>query len=88
MSDIRKYTVIYVALLVLATAKVAFHGLDLGYGMFVGIIGVLAVMKIGLIAGWFQHLIDEPRSISYMMATAFFMVLLLVAAAGYSIQGT
>lgn len=86
MSSIRSYTLIYVVLLVLATAKFVFHGMGLDESVFVGIIVVLAVMKSLIIAGYFQHLIDEPRSITYMMGTAVFMVFLLVAAAGYSIQ--
>ncbi|WP_049907419.1 cytochrome C oxidase subunit IV family protein [Halovivax asiaticus] len=87
MSSIRTYTVVYILLMVLATAKVGFHGLGLGNTAFIGIILVLATVKILLIAGYFQHLIEEPRSITYMMLTSLFMVLLLVAAAGYSIQG-
>ncbi|AGB16534.1 hypothetical protein Halru_1936 [Halovivax ruber XH-70] len=87
MSSIRTYTIIYILLLALATAKVGFEMLPLGTGMFVGVIVVLASIKIVLIAGWFQHLVEEPRSITYMMLTSLFMVLLLVAAAGYSIQG-
>jgi len=47
---------------------------------------ILAVIKVSLIAGYFQHLKDEPRSITYLMLTALFMVLLLTLAAGYSIQ--
>ncbi len=47
---------------------------------------VLAVAKILLIAGYYQHLLEEPRSISYMMGLAVFMVFLLTIAAGYSIQ--
>ncbi|ELZ17378.1 hypothetical protein C477_12903 [Haloterrigena salina JCM 13891] len=87
MADIRKYTLIYIALVALATGKfVFFHVEAIKYQMaLIGTI-ILAIIKVGLIAGYFQHLKEEPRSISYMMATAVFMVFLLTIAAGYSIQ--
>ncbi len=88
MGDIRTYTLIYVVLLVLGTSKFVFFELDqiFTYEMALGATMVLAVVKSLLIAGYYQHLIEEPRSITYMMATAVFMVFLLTIAAGYSIQ--
>ncbi|NUB92521.1 cytochrome C oxidase subunit IV family protein [Haloterrigena sp. SYSU A558-1] len=87
MADIRTYTLIYIALVALATGKfVFFHVEAIGYDMALAGTLILAVIKVGLIAGYFQHLKEEPRSISYMMATAVFMVFLLTIAAGYSIQ--
>ena len=94
MASVRTYTIIYVALLVLGTAKFVFFtfdhyfaaaGIDPYWGAMGGTL-ILAVIKSGLIMGYYQHLLDEPRSISYVMATAFFMVFLLVIAAGFSIQ--
>ncbi|WP_265112231.1 cytochrome C oxidase subunit IV family protein [Halosolutus halophilus] len=88
MAGLRTYALIYVALLVLATGKFVFFEFDeiFTYQMAVGGTIVLAIIKSSLIAGYFQHLIEEPRSITYLMATALFMVLLLTIAAGYSIQ--
>ncbi len=88
MGDIRKYTIIYVVLLVLGTSKFVFFELDniFTYQMALAGTFVLAVIKSLLIAGYYQHLVDEPRSITYMMAVAVFMVFLLTIAAGYSIQ--
>lgn len=88
MASIRTYSLIYVALLLLATGKFAFFHFPELISEQVAIAGtmVLAVIKVTLIAGYFQHLKDEPRSITYLMLTAVFMVFLLTLAAGYSIQ--
>lgn len=87
MADVRTYTLIYVALLLLATGKFVFFHFENIFTYQMAITGtiILAVIKTGLIAGYFQHLREEPRSISYLMATAVFMVFLLTIAAGYSI---
>ena len=88
MADVRTYTLIYVVLLVLGTGKFVFFQFPEIFPETVAIGGtiILAVIKSLLIAGFYQHLIDEPRAISYMMAVAVFMVFLLTVAAGYSIQ--
>ncbi|WP_247001554.1 cytochrome C oxidase subunit IV family protein [Halosolutus gelatinilyticus] len=88
MASVRTYALIYVALLLLGTGKVLFFELDQIFTEQMAIAGtiVLAITKSTLIAGYYQHLIEEPRSITYLMATALFMVLLLTIAAGYSIQ--
>lgn len=86
MASVRTYTLIYVALLALGTGKFVFFELDFGYTFAIGGTILLAVIKSTLIMGYYQHLIDEPRSITYLMITAFFMVFLLTVAAGFSIQ--
>ena len=88
MGDIRTYTLIYVVLLVLGTSKFLFFEFDQIFTeqMAIGGTVILAVIKSVLIAGYYQHLIEEPRSITYMMGIAVFMVFLLTIAAGYSIQ--
>ncbi|ELZ21859.1 cytochrome C oxidase subunit IV family protein [Natrinema limicola] len=87
MASVRNYALIYVALVLLATGKFVFFHFDFfTYTMAVGGTLVLAAIKIGLIAGYFQHLKYEPRSVTYTMAVAAFMVVLLTLAAGYSIQ--
>lgn len=87
MASVRTYTLIYVALLLLATGKFVFFEFDFfTYTMAIGGTLILAVIKTSLIAGYFQHLVHEPRSITYLMLTAVFMVFLLTIAAGYSIQ--
>lgn len=88
MAEVRTYTLIYVALLLLGTSKFIFFSFPevISYQLALGGTIILAITKALLIAGFFQHLIEEPRSITYMMATAVFMVFLLTIAAGYSIQ--
>jgi cytochrome c oxidase subunit IV len=88
MADVRTYTLIYVVLLVLGTGKFVFFQFPEYFSETVAIGGtvVLAVIKSLLIAGYYQHLVDEPRAITYMMGIAVFMVFLLTIAAGYSIQ--
>lgn len=88
MADVRTYSLIYVVLLVLGTGKFVFFTFDniFTYQMALAGTFVLAIAKTLLIAGYYQHLIEEPRSITYMMVVAVFMVFLLTIAAGYSIQ--
>ena len=86
MTSVRTYTIIYVILLALGTGKFLFFTFDFDYAVAMGGTMILAVAKSLLIAGYYQHLVDEPRSISYVMLLAVFMVFLLVIAAGYSIQ--
>ncbi|WP_255191494.1 cytochrome C oxidase subunit IV family protein [Natronobeatus ordinarius] len=88
MASVRTYAIIYVVLLVLGTSKFIFFELDqiFTYQMALGATIFLAIVKSLLIAGYYQHLIEEPRSITYMMTIAVFMVFLLTIAAGYSIQ--
>ena len=88
MASIRNYALIYVALILLATGKFVFFHFEGIFTYEMAIIGtmILAVTKVSLIAGYFQHLKEEPRSITYLMLVAVFMVVLLTLAAGYSIQ--
>ena len=86
MTSVRTYTIIYVILLGLGTGKFLFFTFDFPYAVAMGGTMILAVAKSLLIAGYYQHLVDEPRSVSYVMLLAVFMVFLLVIAAGYSIQ--
>ena len=88
MASVRTYTIIYVILLVLGTAKFVFFMDEVGLDESTAVAGtlVLAVVKSTLIAAYYQHLIEEPRSITYMMLIALFMVFLLTIAAGFSIQ--
>ncbi|WP_121744588.1 cytochrome C oxidase subunit IV family protein [Natronorubrum halophilum] len=88
MAEVRTYALIYVVLMSLGTGKFVFFHFDeiFTYQVAISATIVLAVTKALLIAGYFQHLREEPRSITYMMATAVFMVFLLTIAAGYSIQ--
>ncbi len=84
--DVRTYALIYVVLLALGTGKFVFFEFGFGYTVAITATLILAVTKTVLIAGYYQHLVHEPRSITYMMLISVFMVFLLTFAAGYSIQ--
>lgn len=89
MTNLRFYTVVYVALMALATLKVAFFEAEkfglISYNAAFGLTVVAAMIKTGMIAGYFQHLKWEPRSITYLVLMALFGVLLLSFAATFSI---
>ncbi len=88
MASVRLYAIIYVVLLVLGTSKFIFFTFDdiFTYEMAMGGTLLLALAKSLLIMAYYQHLLEEPRAITYMVGTAVFMVFLLTIAAGYSIQ--
>jgi cytochrome c oxidase subunit 4 len=84
MASVKFYTVIYIALLGLATSKVLFFEF-FAYWDAVGATMVTAVLKTLLIMGYFQHLRFEPRSLTYLMSMGMFAVFLLTVAASFSI---
>jgi len=91
MSDdsLKLYTAIYVALLVAASLNfVLFEAdfLSFTYAQALGGTLVIATVKTLLIVAYFQHLRWENRSLSYVMALALALTMLLMAAATYSIS--
>ena len=88
MSHIRTYTIIFALLMVFSTtqALVEVTGLlEQAYWVAFGLIMVLSSIKAVMVAGWFQHLRYEPRSVTYLTATALIVVVALTTAAAYSI---
>jgi cytochrome c oxidase subunit 4 len=88
MSHIRTYTIIFALLMVFSTtqALVEMTGLlEQAYWLAFAIIMVLSSIKAVMVAGWFQHLRSEPRSVTYLTATALIVVVALTTAAAYSI---
>ena len=84
--SLKLYTAIYVALLALAASKyLFFHTLPFGYWQAMAATMIAAVLKTGLIVGYFQHLRSENRSLTWLMALSLGLVLLLMAAASYSV---
>jgi cytochrome c oxidase subunit 4 len=47
---------------------------------------VLSFAKAVLVAGWFQHLNYEPRSVTYVIGSGLLAALALTVAAAYSIS--
>ena len=92
MARTKLYTGIYVALFVIATMQVGVERLGLlegggqAYLIGLGLITVLSMVKALVVAGYFQHLVWEPRSVTYVMLIGFVGFLALTVAASYSIQ--
>lgn len=88
MASTRLYTVIFATLMVFSTTQALFEFtgiLGRAYWLGLGVIMVLSTIKAVLVAGYFQHLVQEPRSLTYLMAGALVAVLALTAGAAYSI---
>jgi cytochrome c oxidase subunit 4 len=88
MTRLKLYTAMYVVLFVLATvqALVEFAGLlETAYWTAFGVIMVLSFAKALAVAGYYQHLRWEPRSLSVLMMLALLAALGLTTAASYSI---
>lgn len=89
MSNIRTYTIMFVALMVLSTSQALLEMqglLDDYYWPILAVIMVLSTAKAVVVAGWYQHLRYEPRSVTYMILSGLLAVVALTAAASYSIQ--
>lgn len=84
MASIRFYFGVYVVLLALATSKVILME-TFEYWTAVSGIFVAAIAKSALIAYYYQHLRDEPRSVTWLVLIAVGGVLLLAMAATFSI---
>jgi cytochrome c oxidase subunit 4 len=88
MANTRLYTAIYVALFVLATAQVAVEMagfVESMYWVALGAILALSLLKAVAVAGYYQHLFYEPRSVSYLIGIGLLAALALAIAASYSI---
>jgi cytochrome c oxidase subunit 4 len=86
MTRLGLYAAIYVVLFVLATVQVAFEGvLEAAYWPIFALIMAVSLAKAVVVAGYFQHLRWEPRSLSYLMLVGLAAALALTLAAAYSI---
>ena len=90
MTSTKLYTVIYVVLFVLATVQAGIEMytvlLDGAYWGAFGVILVLSAAKAVAVAGYYQHLRWEPRSLTYLYLLALGGALALTMAASYSIM--
>lgn len=84
--SIKLYTAIYVALVALAASKyIYFHTPFFGYWEAFGATMASAFAKTALIAGYYQHLRWENRSLTWLIVLSLGLVVLLMAAASYSV---
>lgn len=94
--SIKLYGLVYVALVGLAASKYMFFHLNeviffmevapFGYWQAMGATMTTAVLKTVLIVAYFQHLRWEPRSLTNLMLLSVALVILLMAAASFSIM--
>ena len=86
MASTKLYTAIYVVLFVLATAQVFIEQIEgFTYWTAFTIIMVVSTAKAVVVAGYYQHLISEPRSVTYVVLGGLTAALALTVAASYSI---
>ncbi|PSP84188.1 hypothetical protein BRC83_05925 [Halobacteriales archaeon QS_1_68_17] len=91
MASTKLYTAIYVVLFVFATVQALVEeagwlgGSDTLYWAAFAVIIVLSLIKAVIVAGYYQHLKWEPRSVSYVIGTGLIAALALTIAAAYSI---
>ena len=85
MTSAKLYTAIYAVLFVSATVQVLVEFAGLAYWTAFGVIMVLSVAKAALVAGYFQHLRYEPRSLTYLLGVGLAAALALTLAASYSL---
>jgi cytochrome c oxidase subunit 4 len=88
MVSTRFYAAVFATLMAFSTVQALFELtgiLDQAYWFGLGVILALSTVKALLVAGYFQHLRQEPRSVTYLMLGALVAVLALTAGAAYSI---
>ena len=85
MTSTKLYAGIYVVLFAFATIQVLIEFVGLSYWIAFAVILALSLIKALLVAGYYQHLKFEPRSISYVMLSGLLTALALSIAAAYSI---
>jgi cytochrome c oxidase subunit 4 len=85
MTRLKLYTAIYGVLFVSATLQVFVEQMGLDYGVAFGLILILSFVKAVIVAGYYQHLRWEPRSITYLVGMGLLAALALTVAATYSI---
>jgi cytochrome c oxidase subunit 4 len=88
MASTKTYGAIFVVLMALSTTQAAVEWLgylEEFYWAVLGVILVLSSLKAMAVAGWYMHLREEPRSITYVALTGLIGVLALTAGASYSI---
>lgn len=82
------YSGIFVVLMALSTTQAGLESIGLlednYWPVFAAIIAISSLKALA-VAGYYMHLRDEPRSVSYLALGGLLCVLALTAGAGYSI---
>ncbi|MFB6253096.1 MAG: cytochrome C oxidase subunit IV family protein [Halobacteriaceae archaeon] len=85
MARTKLYTAIYVALFILATAQIFIEQSGFPYWIAFAGIMVVSFVKAVMVAGYYQHLRFEPRSLAYLIGAGLTAAMALTFAAAYSI---
>lgn len=87
MANIRLYAIVFVGLGVISTTQFILEKTLLHNLYWAGLVAilVLSTMKAIAVAGWYMHLIEEPRSLTYLAMAGVLGVVALTAGAGYSV---
>ena len=87
MASAKLYAAIFVVLAGITTVQFAleFVLVDEMYGVAFAVILTLSTIKALAVAGWYMHLFDEPRSVTYLALAGVLAVLALTAGATFSI---
>ncbi|WP_436901913.1 cytochrome C oxidase subunit IV family protein [Halovenus halobia] len=87
MANIKLYGIIFVVLGMISTTQFLVESF-LPDGLYwVGLVAILALStgKAIAVAGYYMHLVEEPRSITYLALSGVLCVVALTAGAGYSV---
>ena len=87
MANIKLYGIIFVVLGMISTTQFLVESL-LPEGLYwAGLVLILALSsaKAIAVAGYYMHLVEEPRSITYLALSGVLCVVALTAGAGYSV---
>ena len=86
MARTKLYTAVFVALFAMATVQVVVEEYALfSYRTGFAVIIALSFLKAAMVAGYYQHLRWEPRSVTIVTLIGLVAALALTAAAAYSI---
>lgn len=87
MASIKLYTYIFVALAAVTTVQYVLELflVDAWYALGFAVIMVLSSIKALGVAGWYMHMLDEPRAITYIAVAGVLGVIALTAGAAYSV---
>ena len=87
MASIKLYTILFVVLSAITTVQFILEQVLVSEMYAVGFVVVLGLstVKAVAVAGWYMHMIEDPRAITYVATAGVLGVLALTAGAAYSI---
>ena len=88
MASTKLYAIIFVVLAGFTTVQYLLEQflVDEMYWVALAVILGISSVKALSVAGWYMHLLEEPRSVVYVAFAGLLCVLAVTAGAGYSVQ--